>query len=64
MIWVAVGCVAAALLLGAAVLTPEIIAFGQYLAACALTVSDLKLDVAKLAGLLGVQALVLPKLPF
>jgi len=34
-IWVAVGCVAAALLLGAAVLTPEIIAFGQYLAACA-----------------------------
>jgi len=31
--------------------------------ACALTVSDLKLDVAKLAGLLGVQALILPKLP-
>lgn len=31
--------------------------------ACALTVSDLKLDVAKLAGFLGIQAIVLPKLP-
>jgi len=31
--------------------------------ACALTVADLKLDMAKLAGLLGVTAIVLPKLP-